>query len=104
MTDSRQTWLESLDPRVRAEVEAEIADYEDPENAEYVEDDDWAPPKGGGMGLTVDFSSEEITTLSQAFGASLEMFKIMHDALMARAHEELREREESDSDSLTAAD
>ena len=25
MTDSRQTWLESLDPRVRAEVEAEIA-------------------------------------------------------------------------------
>ena len=28
MTDSRTAWLESLDPEVRAEVEAEIADYE----------------------------------------------------------------------------
>ena len=44
MQDSRQQWLDSLTPHVRAEVEAEISDYEDPDNAEYIEDgDDWEP-------------------------------------------------------------
>jgi len=89
---------------VRAEVEAEIADYEDPGNFEYVEDDDWEPPKEGGMGLTVEFSREDIATLSKAFGASVEMFEIMHDALMERAHQSLKERGELDSDTVAAAD
>ena len=104
MTDSRQTWLESLDPRVRAEVEAEIADYEDPDNFEYVEDADWKPTANPGLGLTVEFSSEEIKTLSKAFGASGKMFEIMHDSLMERARVALVERSESDSDTVAAAD
>ncbi|MCY4616996.1 MAG: hypothetical protein OXD50_00365 [Chloroflexi bacterium] len=105
MTDSQQVWLESLDPRVRAEVEAEIADYEDPDNSEWVDvDEDWKPPEGSGMGLTVEFSGEEIKTLTKAFGASVEMFEIMHDALMERAQTVLVKREDADSDSVAAAD
>lgn len=102
MTDSRQIWLESLDPRVRAEVEAEIADYEDPDNWEYVEDDDWKPPANSGMGLTVEFSSEEIRTLSKAFGASVEMFEIMHDTLMERAQAVLAKRGDPESNAVAA--
>ena len=103
MTDSRHARLESLDPEVRAEVEAEIADYEDPDNYEYV-DDDWTPPENPGMRLTVEFSREEIKTLSKAYGASVEMFEIMHDALMARARALLTERSDSESDTVAAAD
>ena len=54
------------------------------------------------MGLTVEFSSEEISTLSKAFGASVEMFEIMHDALMARAQAVLAEREDSESNTVAA--
>ncbi len=103
MTDSRQAWLESLDPRVRADVEAEIAFYENPDNYELVDfDDDWEPPKEGGMGLTVEFSSEEIRTLSKAFGASVEMFEIMHDTLMERAQVILAERGDPESETVAA--
>ena len=41
-------WLESLEPHVRAEVEAEIAYYKNGDLWEFEEvdddDDDWAPP------------------------------------------------------------
>ncbi len=41
-------WLESLDPDVRVEVEAEIAFYKNEDLWEFEEvddnDDDWAPP------------------------------------------------------------
>lgn len=105
MKDSQQIWLESLPPDVRAEAEAEIALYDGPDVEEYVDiDDDWKPPRNGGMGLTVEFSREEIKTLTKAFGASVEMFEIMHDSLMERAREVLAERGESDTDSVAAAD
>ena len=68
MTDSRQAWLESLDPRVRAEVEAEIADYEDPGNAECVEDDDWEPGADFRLEIGVAFTREELALLSEAVG------------------------------------
>ena len=105
MKDSQQVWLESLPPGVRAETEADIALYDDPDVEEWVDiDDDWKPPDNPGMGLTVDFTREEIRTLTKAFGASVEMFEIMHDSLMERARVALVERSESDSDTVAAAD
>ena len=101
----QQAWLDTLDPEVRACAAAEIAFYDSEELWEFEEvhvDDDWKP--SGKMGLTVDFSSEEIKTLSKAFGASGKMFEIMHDALMERARAALVERSESDSDTVAAAD
>lgn len=68
MTDSRQAWLESLDPRVRAEVEAEIADYEDPDNAEYVEEGDWEPGADFRFEIGVAFTREELALLAEAVG------------------------------------
>lgn len=103
MTDAQRIWLESLPPDVRAEAEAEIALYDGADVAESVDiDDDWTPPAESGMGLTVEFSGEEINTLTKAFGTSVEMFEIMHDALMGRAQAVLAERGESDS--VAAAD
>ena len=105
MKDSQQIWLESLPPDVRAEAEADIAVYDRPDIEEWVDvDEGWKPPEGSGMGLTVEFSGEEIRTLTKAFGASVEMFEIMHDALMERAQTVLVEREDADSDSVAAAD
>ena len=105
MKDSQQIWLESLPPDVRAEAEAEIALYDSPDIEEHVDiDEDWKPPENGGMGLTVDFSREESNTLTGAFGASVELFEIMHDALMERARATLADRGESDTDTVAAAD
>ena len=103
MADSQQEWLSSLPPAVRAEAAAEIALYDSEEMWELEEvdvDDDWEP--SGRYGLTVEFSSEEINTLTRAFGTSVEMFEIMHDALIKRAQAMLAERGESDS--VAAAD
>ena len=103
MKDAQQIWLESLPPDVRAEAEAEIAMYDSADVEESVDiDEDWTPPAGSGMGLTVEFSGVEIKTLTKAFGTSVEMFEIMHDALMERARAVLVERGESDS--VAAAD
>ena len=102
---SHQEWLEALDPRVRAAVEAEIAQYKPDGVWEFEElesEEDWAP--SGEMGLTVYYSSAEISLLSKAFGASTEMFEIMHDALIERAHATLAEQAESESGSVAAAD
>ena len=98
-----QEWLESLDPRVRAEVEAEIASYKPKGLWEFEEletEDDWEP--SGRMGLTVHFTGDEIATLSKAFGASSEIFEIMRIALMERAQAELAERGEVDSGTVAA--
>lgn len=106
-TSRHQEWLEALEPRVRAEVEAEIAYYKPDGVWEFEEvdiDEDWVPPAGSGMGLTVEFSGEEIHTLTKAFGTSVEMFEIMHDALMERARAVLAERDKSESESVAAAD
>ena len=101
MKDSQQLWLESLPSDVRAEAEADIAKYDHPGVEEYVDiNDDWKPSDR--FGLTVEFSSQEIETLSKAFGASVEMFEIMHDALMEQAQAVLEERGETDS--IAAAD
>ena len=103
MKDSQQIWLESLPPEVRAEAEAEIALYDSPDIEESIDvNDDWNPPAESGMGLTVEFSGEEIKTLTRAFGASVEMFEIMHDALLERAREIIAERGESGRDSVAA--
>ena len=102
MTDSRQTWLESLDPRVRAEVEAEIAFYEDPDNYEYVEDDDWEPNPNFTTGLTVEFTREEIHLLRKAFDPQIQMFTLMHDMLLERAHAILAERGDPKSNTVAA--
>lgn len=105
MTDSQQVWLESLAPDVRAEAEADIAMYDSPSVEEYVDvDDNWRPPTAGGMGLTVSFSAEEVGTLTKAFGASVEMFEIMHDTLLDRARAVLAERGDSEADTVAAAD
>ena len=69
MTDSRQQWLESLAPRVRAEVEAEIADYEDPTNVEYQDDEeDWEPGPDWTYEIGVAFTGDELRALSEAVG------------------------------------
>ena len=96
MTDSRQAWLESLDPRVRAEVEVEIAYYEDPDNAEYVEDDDWqpspdatftlVPDRPPGVLFDVEFSQSECEALLRAAGDG-DPFQFIRDAALARARE-----------------
>ena len=103
MADSQQEWLNSLPPAVRAEAAAEIALYDSEEMWELEEvdvDDDWKP--SGRYGLTVEFSSAEITLLSKAFGPGTVPFDVMHDALMERARAVLVERGESDS--VAAAD
>lgn len=105
MADSQQEWLNSLPAAVRAEAAAEIAFYDSEEMWELEDvdvDEDWKP--SGRFGLTVEFSSEEVKILSKAFGASVEVFEIMHDALMGRAQAVLAEQGEADSDSVTAAD
>jgi hypothetical protein len=103
--DSQQIWLESLPPEVRKDAEADIALYDSPEAESTIDiDEDWRPPAKSGMGLTVEFSREEINTLTKAFGASVEMFDIMHDALMEQAKVVLAERGASDSDSVAAVD
>ena len=103
MKSSQGLWLESLPPEVRREAEADIAMYDAPDLEEYIDiDDDYVPPDR--MGLTVYYSSEEISLLSKAFGASAEMFEIMHDTLIERAHATLAERAESESGSVAAAD
>ena len=102
MKDSQKLWLESLDPQVRAEVEAEIADYEDPDNWEIDYDPDWKPRPEGGMGLIVDFNREEIKTLTKAFGTDTAMFTIMHDALMKQANEIIAQRDEANPDAAAA--
>ena len=104
-TSRHQEWLEALDPRVRAEVEAEIAYYKPDGLWEFEElepEDDWQPSSR--VGLTVHFSSDEMRTLRSAFDASSEVFEIMHDTLMARARAVLAERGESDTDTVAAAD
>lgn len=102
-TSRHQEWLEALEPRVRAEVEAEIAYYKSDGVWDFEEvdvDDDWEP--SGKHGLTVEFSSEEITTLSKAFGPGTAPFDIMHDALMEKAQSVLAERDGSTSDTVAA--
>lgn len=105
MKDSQQIWLESLSPEVRAEAEADIALYDNPDVEEWTDVEvDWAAPTNGGMGLTVEFNREEIRTLTRAFGASVEMFEIMHDSLMERAQAILGVSDEVESDHAAAAD
>ncbi len=97
MTDSRQAWLESLGPRVRAEVEAEIAYYEDSGNAEYMGvDDDWqpspdatftvVPDRPPGVLFDVEFSQSECEALLGAVGDG-DPFQFIRDAALARARE-----------------
>ena len=92
MTDSRQAWLESLDPRVRAEVEAEIADYEDPDNAEYVEDDDWEPGTDFRFEIGVAFTREELALLSDAVGRGSDASAFIKSAALEQVRALLAER------------
>ena len=92
MTDARQAWLESLDPRVRVEVEAEIADYEDPDNAEYVEDDDWEPGPDFRLEIGVAFTREELALLSGAVGLGNDASAFIKSAAMERVKALLAER------------
>ena len=115
MTDSRQVWLESLDPRVRAEVEAEIADYEDSGNAEYMGvDDDWqpspdatftvVPDRPPGVLFDVEFSQAECEALLGAVGDG-DPFQFIRDAALARAREiSAAEQGQVKADMATAVD
>ena len=91
-------YVNKLRPRSTVYDSEELWEFEE------VDVDDWKPPEDGRMGLAVDFGGDEIKTLTRAFGAPVEMFQIMHDALMERAHEAMRERRELDSDAVAAAD
>ena len=112
MTDSRQRWLDSLDPRVRAEVKAEIAYYEDPNNVEYVAiDDDWQSAPGAefkvipdpppGVWFDLEFTQSEYVELMQAVGDG-DPFEFIKAAVLERAREMVAEREAADS--VTVAD
>ena len=110
MTDSRQRWLESLAPHVRAEVEAGIADYEDPNNVEYV-DDDWRPAPDVafkvvpdpplGVWFDLEFTQSECAELMQAVGDA-DPFAFIKAAALNHAREMIVEREASNG--VTAAD
>ena len=89
---AQQAWLESLDPRVRAEVEAEIADYEDPDNAEYVEGDDWEPGADFRFEIGVAFTREELALLSEAVGRGSDASAFIRSAAMGRVRALLAER------------
>ena len=113
MTDSRQVWLESLDPRVRAEVEAEIACYEDSGNAEYMGvDDDWqpspdatftvVPDRPPGVLFDVEFSQSECELLLRAVGDG-DPFQFIRDAALARARE-IGAAGQGEADTVAAAD
>ena len=106
--------MESLDPRVRAEVEAEIADYEDPDNAEYVEDDDWQPSPNAtftvvpdrppGVLFDVEFSQSECEALLRAVGDA-DPFQFIRTAALDRAREiNAAEQGQVEADTVTAAD
>ena len=87
MTDARQAWLESLDPRVRAEVEAEIADYE-----EYVEEGDWEPGADFRFEIGVAFTREELALLAEAVGRGSDASAFIKSAAMERVKALLAER------------
>lgn len=115
VTDSRQAWLASLAPRVRAEVEAEIAYYEDPDNAEYMDmDDDWQPSPNAaftvvpdrppGVLFDVEFSHSECEALLRAVGDG-DPFQFIRAAALDRAREiNAAEQGQVDADTVTAAD
>ena len=104
MKDSQQIWLESLPPEVRAEAEAEIALYDSPDVEESIDiNDDWKPPAESGMGLTVEFSGEEIKTLTRAFGRVL--WRCLRSCTMrcwSGREGIIAERGESERDSVAA--
>ena len=103
MKSRQQLWLESLPPDVRADAEADIAMYDNPDIEEETDyNEDWSPAENLTMSLSVPFNREEIRVISEAFGASAEMFEIMHDGLMERAREIIAERGESERDSVAA--
>ena len=115
MADSRQVWLESLDPRVRVEVEEEIAYYEDSGSAEYMGvDDDWqpspdatftvVPDRPPGVLFDVEFSQSECEVLLRAVGDG-DPFQFIRDAALARAREiSAAEQGQGEADTVTAAD
>ena len=93
MQDSRQQWLESLDPRVRAEIEAEISDYEDPDNAEYIKGgDDWEPGPDWTIELGIGFSRDELRALSEAVGPGNDAGIFIKELVMERVQALLAER------------
>lgn len=95
---------------MRAEVKAEIADYEDPDNFEYV-DDDWRPASDAafkvvpdpplGVWFDLEFTQSECAELMQAVGDA-DPFAFIKTAALNHARETIAEREASDG--VTAAD
>ena len=99
---------------MRAEVEAEIAYYEDPDNVEYVEDDDWEPSPNAtftvvpdrppGVLFDVEFSQSECEALLRAVGDG-DPFQFIRAAALDRAREiNAAEQGQVDADTVTAAD
>ena len=90
---SHESWLATLKPDVRLQVEAEIAFYnnEDLWNLEYVEDDEWEPDPKGGMGLIVDFDAEEVQLMFEAFGRGADFASMMKQMLLGRVEVDSRD-------------
>ena len=112
MQDSRQQWLDSLDPCVRAEVEAEIAESEHPDIEECIDiDEDWqlspnatfkvVPDSPPGVWFDLEFTTSERDELMQAVGEA-DPFEFIKATALERARDMVAEREAADS--VTAAD
>ncbi len=107
MQDSRQQWLDSLDPRVRAEVEAKIAEYEHPDIEECIDiDEDWqlspnatfkvVPDPPPGVWFDLEFTTSEYDELMQAVGEA-DPFEFIKAAALARARGIFVERDDAGS-------
>ena len=87
MADSaQQAWLDTLDPEVRLEAEAEIAFYdnEDLWDSEVVVDEDWKPDPEGGLNLLVGFDAEELRLIFEAFDCQTDFASLMKGMLLER--------------------
>ena len=87
MADSAQrAWLETLDPEVRLEAEAEIAFYDNEDLWEFEEvvDDDWKPDPEGGLNLLVGFDAEERRLIFEAFDCQTDFASLMKGMLLER--------------------
>ena len=101
--DRVQTWLDSLDPPLRAAAEAVVDEYLHPVRYEKIGDsDDWTPQAGVQYGITVKFNSEEVKLISEGLGRETNPIQLMHNMLLEHARTILAEREDSESNTVAA--
>ena len=99
MVYSRQAWLESLDPRLRAVVEADLADYEDTGHCVHLDIDEGPDPAPiGEYGMLVEFTHQELHLISRGLGRDCQPIRLMKEMLLERARKGLAAQKRTAAD------